>query len=497
MSELARENIPQLSKSRFMAGLQCHKRLYFECFERDLSDPVEVAQQALFDAGTRVGELARDLYPGGILVDDDHFHHDEAVASTKGLLSEVSVPAIYEAGFQFDNIRTRADLLARVDNDQFDLIEVKSSTRVKEEHLPDVAIQLHVLAGCGITIRRACLAHLNKDYVYPGGPYDLNQLFSVDNVTEEAHEFQSDIPSALEAMRLALRSSEPPNVKASRHCSQPYGCQFYGYCHMDEPEHHVSQLPRASQKLLLLLEEAGVEDIRDIAPGFSDLNELQRRVRDCVVSNRAYLDQDLADVLAEVDWPIHFLDFETFNPALPLYAGTRPYQVLPFQWSDHIMDLDGNLRHEEFLHDGFDDPREPFARNLVRTLGTSGSIVVYSSFEATRIRELADALPHLSRELLALLDGRIVDLLPLVRRYCYHPEFHGSFSLKSVLPALVPGLGYDDLEITDGSEASVAYAEMIHPDTASARRDLLKVSLLSYCKRDTEGMVRLFEALTR
>jgi len=495
MSKLAREKIPQLSKTRFLAGLQCHKRLYLECFHRDLADPVDVSQQAIFDAGTRVGELARDLYRSGVLVDYDHFHHDEAVASTEAHLYDPSIPAVYEAGFQFGDIRTRVDLITRVGNDQFDMIEVKSTTRVKEEHLPDVAIQIYVLEGSGIALRRACLAHLNKDYVYPGGHYDLNQLFCEDDITEEAHEFRSDIPSALEAMRLALRGLEPPEVKASRHCSQPFTCPFYGYCHLDEPEHHVSQLPRASQKLLLLLEEAGIDDIHNIPAGFSELNELQRRVRDCVVSNRVYIDQDLADTLAELEPPIHFLDFETFNPALPLYVGTRPYQVIPFQWSDHVMDSDGNLRHDAFLHEGFDDPRDPFARSLLKTLGTSGSIVVYSSFEATRIRELADALPNLSGELLALLDERIIDLLPLLRKHCYHPGFHGSFSLKSVLPALVPGFGYGDLEITDGSQASVVYAEMIHADTPSDRRELLKVGLLSYCKRDTEGLVRLLEVL--
>ena len=159
------------------------------------------------------------------------------------------------------------------------------------------------------------------------------------------------------------------------------------------------------------------------------------------------------------------------------------------------MDSDGNLTHIEFLHDGFDDPRESFAINLLKTLGTSGSIVVYSSFEATRIRELADALPHLATELLALLDGRIIDLLPLVRKYCYHPEFHGSFSLKAVLPALAPDFGYSDLEISDGSLASAAYAEMIRPETTPERRSSLRQDLLAYCERDTEAMVRLSETL--
>jgi len=213
-----------------------------------------------------------------------------------------------------------------------------------------------------------------------------------------------------------------------------------------------------------------------------------------VVNNRIYLDTDIAGELNRLEYPIHFLDFETFNPALPLYIGTSPYKVIPFQWSDHILNEDGSIRHEEFLHDGFDDPRVEFARTLLQTLGDEGSIVVYSSFEAARIKELMQALPHLSDELHELL-ARIVDLLKLVRAHCYHPEFHGSFSIKSVLPALVPDLGYSDLEINDGGLASIAYAEIVNPDTKQERRDHPRKCLLDYCERDTEAEVRLYQTL--
>jgi len=466
-----------------------------ESFHRELADPVDEAQQAVFDAGTRVGELARGLYPGGILMGHDHLHIDEAVASTKAILTDPAIPAIYEAGFCFDDIRIRVDILARVNKGQYDLIEVKSNTSVKEEHIPDVAIQFYVLEGCGMRPGRACLAHLNKNYVYPGADYELDQLFCIDDISKQVQEFQSEIPAALKDMRLALGSAEPPEVRPGKHCSAPYACPFYGHCHTGETEHHVRQLPRASRNLLSLLEEVGVEDIRDIATDFVGLNELQQRVRDCVVDNQVYLDPTISDVFEGLEYPIHFLDFETFNPALPLYEGTRPYQAIPFQWSDHIMDSDGSLQHEEFLHDGSGDPREPLAKSLLKTLGTGGSIVVYSGFEGARIRELAEALPSLSRELLALLDGRIVDLLPMVRQYCYHPGFHGSFSLKAVLPALVPDCGYGDLEISDGGSASIAYVEIIDSETSADRRNKLRTDLLSYCKRDTEAMVRLIERL--
>lgn len=494
MNGMRRGRIPQLSKSRFLAGLQCYKRLYLECYHRELADPVSLGQQALLDAGTQVGELARGLYPRGILIGADHFHHDEAVTATKKALSDPSVAAICEAGFVYEDVRIRADILARAGKGQFDLLEVKSVTQVKQEHLPDVAVQLYVLKGCDIPVRRACLIHLNRDYIYPGGEYELSELFYVADITREVEQLLPYVPPILDEMRFHLRGLEPPAIKAGKHCSQPYTCQFYGYCHIDRPEHHVSELPRAGEKLLQLLEEAGIEDIRDIPAGYPGLNQIQQRVCDCVANDRIYVDPTLARELDRLEYPIHFLDFETFSPALPLYVGTRPFQVIPFQWSVHILDRDGGLRHGEFLQEDFSDPREPFASSLLKTLGTGGSIVVYSSFEATRIAELAAALPHLSGELLSLL-SRIVDLLSLVRKNCYHPEFHGSFSLKSVLPALVPELGYSDLEICDGDQASAAYAEMVNLGTSSDRRDFLRKSLLAYCERDTEALLRLYHTL--
>ena len=495
MSSSAREKIPPLSKSRFMAALQCHKRLYLECYHRDLADPVSVQQQALFDTGTEVGILARELYPGGAFIEEDYFNHSAAVESTETILADHKIPALYEAAFKYDDIRIRADILVRADSDCFDLVEIKSGTQTKEEHVPDVAVQLYVLNGCGINIKRACLGHLNRDYIYQGGDYDLDRLFSLDDITEEAQKMQSDIPLLLTEMRTSLWGIDPPDIDTGRQCVCPYTCAFYGHCHADEPEHHIGQLPRARQGLLETLKEAGIEDIRDIPDNFLGLNDLQKRVRDCVVHNRFYLDSQLAVVLQQLDYPIHFLDFETFSPPLPLYIGTRPYQIITFQWSDHILERDGNLRHEEFLYEGADDPREAFTTSLLNVLGSEGSIVVYSGFEATRIRELAEAFPRLANDLLILAEGRIVDLLKLVRKYCYHPEFHGSFSIKSVLPALVPGMSYDDLEINDGGMAPIAYVEMIRSDVLSERRNFLKRSLLAYCSRDTEAEVQLFKKL--
>ena len=488
--------IPTLSKSRFMAGIQCEKRLYLECYHKDLADPVDANQQAVFDSGTDVGVLARQLYPGGILIDVDFMHFPKALSLTKTALGgKIQVP-LFEAAFQFDDVRTRVDILKPTAENAFSLIEVKSSSSLKEEYVLDAAIQYYILMGAGINVTQVCLAHLNKEYVYPGGEYDLTQLFTIDDITKEAQALQPEIENSLKSMWLCLAESDIPPIKAGKQCTKPYTCSFYGYCHRNEPAHHISQLPRISEKLLQRFEDIGVNDILQIPADFSELNEIQQRVHDCVVNNSLYLDKEVNAELSRLVYPVHFLDFETFNPALPLYIGTRPYEVIPFQWSDHILDTDGKLRHEEFLHNGPCDPRPTFTESLIKTLGKIGSIVVYSGYEAGRIKALADALPQFSDDLLTILP-RIFDLLPQVRNYCYHPEFHGSFSIKDVLPALVPGMSYKDLEINEGGLASLAYLEIISSQTTFDRHNQLRTNLLKYCERDTEAMVKLVEVLRK
>jgi len=492
---MTHNEIPLLSKSRFGAGLQCHKRLYLECYSPKLADPIDPGQQAIFDSGTAVGELARERIPGGRLIEEQYYRHTRAAATTKEALADRSIPAIYEAAFTFDDIRVRLDILVRKGGGVFDLVEVKSSTSVHEEHIPDVAIQLYVAEGAGIRIRRAILLHIDSDYVYEGGPYDLSRLFRLEDVTREARDFvRSAAPVALADMRQALKQNAAPLIEIGRHCTRPYRCGFYGHCREGAPEHHIEQLPRAGAGLLDELLEAGIRDIGDIPAAYPGLSALQQRVRDCVATGQPYVDRELRAALHEITYPLHFLDFETFNQALPVYSGTRPYQVIPFQWSLHIRDRGGGLRHHSFLTDGDGDPREAFAASLLDAVESEGTIVTYSSYEQTVIRKLADDLPGYAERLL-VLNMRILDILEVLRAYYYHPDFHGSYSLKVVLPVLVPDAGYHDLDIQEGTQASLAFAQIVAPETGEREKERLRDVLLSYCQRDTEAMVWIFDAL--
>jgi hypothetical protein len=489
-----RPSIKSLSKSRILAGLQCHKRLYLECYEHARRDPFDDARQALVDAARQVGVAARSRFPGGVLMPDDPLRHEEAVRATREAMRNPSHPAVYEAAFTFDDIRVRVDVMART-GDAWDLVEVKASKQVKDDYLPDVAIQLHVVEGSGVPVREVCLLHLNGDYVWNGGPYDYELLFALRRLTGEARARRADLLARVSAMRSVLWSTSPPEIAIGMHCERPHPCPFHGVCHVDLPEHPIGTLPRLTPLLRRRLDALGVIDIREIPDDFDGLSGLQRRVRDCLIRGLPFIAPDLKRALEAVPHPVHFLDFESCSLPLPVIPGTRPFQQTPFQWSDHVLFADGSHGHREYLHDSRTDPGPPLAAALLDALEGAGAIVVYSGFEERIMRGLADAHPALGARLLDHVENRFVDLLHLIHAHYYHPDLRGSFSIKDVLPVVVDGLDYRDLDLRDGSQAALAFSSATDPARTAEERALWRARLRAYCQRDTEAMMRLFQAL--
>lgn len=481
--------IPTLSKSRYLAGLQCPLRLWHQCYNRELASESSPAQQAIFETGQEVGRFATRLYPGGFLVEEDHFHHTEAVQSTLTAMDDPRIPAIFEAAFFHDDVRIRVDILERLGNGEWNLIEVKSATSVKDVYLLDVALQFNVLRGSGLPVSRIGILHLNNKYLYDGGQPELERLFNFSDLTEEVHHLQRDLPSKLAELKEMLSRANPPHILPSRHCMSPYECQFWKHCTAEMPEFWVMGLTDIKEDKLNELAALGVEDIRDIPNSFP-LTDLQERIKTCVVTREEYIASELYDALADVEYPIHFLDFETVSPAIPRYLKTRPYQIIPFQWSDHILSENGDLEHSSYLCRDDTDPREDFSVTLLETLGEKGTIITYSSYEKRVIEELAEHLPKQSARLLATLD-RFKDLHTIIKRYFYNHAFHGSFSLKSVLPALVPGMSYDNLDIQEGNHASQEYLRMLSPETSPTEKRKIENALLVYCNHDTLAMVKI------
>ena len=478
-----------LSKSRFQSGLQCPKSLWLASHEPDLADSVSDSLQARFDEGQRVGALAREYFPGGILVEEDHTQSAAALDHTKALI-EQGVPVIYEAAFAFDDVLVRADAMTR-NGGAWDLTEVKSSTQCKPEHVTDAAVQTYVVEGAGLSVREVHIMHLDRTYTYEGGAYDLARLFALVDVTDEARAHLPQVAANVAEMKEML-AGDCPEARIGKQCSKPYACAFHGICHDFLPEHPVTEIPRISEKGLNALLDDGIHGILEVPLDHRALTTNQRQACQVIQAGELQLLGDLAGTLDQLIYPVHCLDFETFKPALPLYPGTRPHQQLPFQWSDHVLSADGDLEHRDFLFEGDGDPRPHFTESLLRDVDGKGSVVVYSHFENTMLSALAENFPESSEGITALQE-RLFDLEKVVKQHVRHPDFHGRSSIKYVLPALVADLSYDDLAIQNGDAAMVLYANAAEGRLSEPERQRLFSDLRQYCGTDTLGMIRLLQ----
>jgi predicted RecB family nuclease len=484
----------KLSKSRFISGLQCLKRLYLQVHEPALAAEPDSAASAIIEQGREVGMLARKLFPGGVEVRSDG-GLGNAIRATRELVANSEVPAIFEGTFEHGGVLVRVDVLQR-QGKRWKLIEVKSTTEVKDHHIADVAIQHRALSGFGLEIASACLAHVNRNYVYPGGEIDPQGFFHIRNVTGRVQQLQLEVERQLRSEFRVLALPTPPNIRVGPHCTDPFTCEFYEHCNPPLPSDHIGFLPRIHASVIEELEEMGVESIRDIPHDF-ELSDTQRRAARCVQTGEPWFSPELRDVLDGLTYPLCFADFETVNRAVPPFAGMRPYDHLPFQWSVHVQQEPGaEPEHREFLAKDASDPRREFISSLCAALGESGSIVVYSLFESQRLSKLGSWLPEFADRSNAIQD-RLFDLLPIVRQHVYHPAFAGSYSLKSVLPALVPEMTYDGMEVADGRDAGLAWESLVRGGLDSTERDKVRRALSDYCGQDTLALVRLFQCLTK
>ncbi len=479
----------RLSKSRMQIGLQCHKYLWWKTHEPDAEELVpDAALQAIFDRGTGVGEYAQRYVPGGVLIDRDQRGIRGALEDTQTALA-AGASVLYEASFVADDVFVAVDILER-DGAGWNVIEVKSSTGVKEQHISDVAIQMHVVRAAGLDVQRGEVMVLNRECVYP----DLSNLFSRTDVTTQAAEVLPDVHAVVREQQAVLAGALP-DVAVGEHCRRPYECPFYDRCHPERPEHHISTLYYGG-KLARELEAAGCETVLDI-PDHVELSTVQERQVRAVAANEPICEAGLVRALAALPEPVGYLDFETIGLAIPRWPGCRPYDHVPAQFVCYVRDASGEPQLHEWLAEAGVDPRPELARRLVEACrGAAVLLAWHASFEQRCIHGLAENVPELADELLDV-SSRIVDLLPIVRSNVYHPDFGGGFSLKAVLPVLVPGLSYDDLEIRGGAEASgileglVLGAEDLSADERKRQREALQ----AYCRLDTWGMVAMHDAL--
>ena len=483
---------PYLTKSKFVDGQICPKLLWLSTYEPVPFEPAEAG--SIQAVGTEIGSRARELFPGGVLVDAPAYAHKKAVAETEKLMRNKSVPAIFEAAFEWNDIRIRVDILERGPKGSWRLIEVKSATRVKPDYVEDAALQLHVVRGLGIDVPTAELLHVDRDYARGIDGIDWEEYFTRSDITAEVESLIVDMDDVIARQFDILASRIAPVIEPGRHC--PDDCDYWEQCTAEKPEDWILQLPALSQQKYDRLTSRGIDAISDIPEDFP-LSAVQSRIRTVVKTGEDYIGEFLTKSLDNLDLPVAYLDFEAMNPAIPLFPENRPYQQIPFQWSLHYKNSDGELSHEEYLASGREDPRREFATSLVDLLAPGKEpIAVYSGYESWTLKSLGQAFPDLE-DYMEAITGRFVDLLQIVRQHVYLEDFGGSFSIKNVGPALVPDFSYGDIgAITDGFAASngfqrIAAGAFLEGESETSVRE----DLLAYCKHDTLAMVKIHEAL--
>jgi len=478
----------RLSKSRYTAGVQCHKLLWWKVHEPNAIElqPDKVLQDR-FDQGAHVGTLARGTFPGGVLVGLPYHAVQERVTLTRKLIDD-GAPTIFEASFMADDTFVAVDALTRQDNG-FHMTEVKSSSSQKEEHLADAAVQLHVLNRSGIDVRGVDIMHLNKECHFP----DLSNLFERSDVTAAVQPLLGKIGWEIDA-QLAMLDGPLPDTPIGRHCFEPRDCPFMDRCWPKDND-HIIRLFNVGGKKACDHMLTGVHKIGDLPPT-QKLQPAQKRQIRAMKENRLVVEPGLAQALEPFNVKLGFLDFETIQRAVPVWPAMVPWEQAAAQFSYHERQADGTYTHAEFLAEGSHDARPELARAMVTATAGAERVAMYTPFEKTRIRGLQKAVPELRSEL-EELESKLIDLHPIIKDYVYHPDFLGSFSLKYVLTPLVPELTYDDLVIVDGLVASVEIARLLFvaQKIAPEERDRVRQDLLNYCERDTWAMVKVLERL--
>lgn len=483
-----------LSKSKFIGGWQCEKRAYLTANDPKLATPPDAATRARFAAGTRFGELARTSWPNGILISSPAFRHDDAVNKTKKLLKDPNIEVIFEAGFTALDTRVRADVMIRKSGcDTWDLVEVKSSTSPKLVHDMDLAIQRVVLEASGVNIESTKLMLIDTTYVRSNGGLDLAELFKIIDRTAEVSILMPDISPLVDRLHEVVDSGTEPTVPIGPHCAEPYGCDFFAYCTSDRPENWVMYVPGFGLSRVQKLEATGVVATDQISSD-EHLNELQKRAIESSKSGDIWISEDISTTIANIAFPLRFIDFEAASPVVPLYASTRPYERIPFQWSCHTLHDDGRLEHAEYLAEGDDDPRVEFTETLLSEIEGPGSVLVYSPYEATTLKMIGERFEDL-QTLVDPVFSRFVDLMGLVKSNYYHRDLKGSFSIKDVLPVMVPGFDYSDLAIQEGETAASRFVDLVEGRVEAGDTGQLRSNLLAYCERDTEAMVKIWQHL--
>lgn len=485
-----------LSKSTFLRGLQCSKSLYLYKNFIQLRDAVSPEQKAIFNRGNNVGVLAQKLFPGGTdATPAKRSDNIAAVTLTKQLI-ESGVEVIYEASFQHEQVLVILDILVKKDNEWY-AYEVKSSTKISQTYLLDASLQYWVITHSGLPLADISLITINNQYIRKGD-LKLEGLFNFSSVKKEVLRNQPMVEENIKISKQVVANAQMPDVEIGERCFSPYSCDFMGTCWKNVPKNSVFEITGIQKAEQFNLYNEGYKTISDIP----EINALDKNANIHIrsfKSGEAKVEVDSINAFLEkAVYPLFFMDFETFMPAVPIYDHTKPYQHIPFQYSLHYKkDKDAEMEHFYFLAEQGADPRRSFVESLLAHTESRGSILVYDALmERNVLNGLKKDFPEYA-DAIELRLKRLVDLMqPFQDRHYYHPAMKNSFSIKNLLHALVPDLSYNDLKISNGSIAMVAF-EHLQKETDMFKILETRENLLEYCKLDTLAMVKVFEVLEK
>lgn len=487
----------QLSKSDYMLFLRHPAWLWLKKHDKEKLPPIDDNTQAIFDAGFLFESYAEQLFPGAVKLGFDGFKEYSSLTRRTKEAIDQGAKTILQARFEAGEITCICDAIVRVDDNTFDLYEIKSSTGVKPEHLPDLAFQKEVISRCGYKVNKIFVIHVDYDYV-KDGEVKARELCKTCDVTEQVTELEEITRENIQKALEIANQRECPDLSPS-HCQLgAFGDWLAIYKTLaDIDEYSIYHLCSPGAKRIGELESLGIKRLHDIPDDFPLTEKQQRQVR-ATKTDRVIMDEaKIKDFLADLKFPLYFLDYETLSSVVPYFDGLGPYRQLPFQYSLHVLDSpDGELRHYEYLHSDNSNPVGPLTEALKSQVGSEGTVLVwFEGFEKTCNEFMGKLLPEYA-DFYQSVNERVVDLMkPFADGHYVHKDFFGSASIKKVLPVLIPELSYKDLDIHDGGTAQRIWMEAVLDGKRAGEKVKILSDLLGYCKLDTLAMVEIYKHL--
>ncbi|MCO5230464.1 MAG: DUF2779 domain-containing protein [Chitinophagales bacterium] len=487
-----------LSKSSLIRGIQCSKALYLYKYHYDQKDPVSRQQQDKFDRGHQVGILAQSLFPGGKdCTPPNHFSYQQSIQATSALVS-ANYPVIYEAAFKHEGILVALDILVN-QNGKWYAYEVKSSLKISKTYLQDISIQYYVIKNCGIQLEDVFIIHVNGDYVLKGQSVDVHQLFKIESVKEQVEALQLDIQNAINKARSVLSLYSIPEVETGVHCFKPYPCDFLGTCWKGQEKNPLFQVAGAQLADKIQWIKSGINDMKDIPKEYLTSSRIIAQV-EAHRNQKPYIKrEELKQFMSNIQYPVYFFDIEAFQPAIPIFEETYPFQAIPFQYSLHYAySADSPLEEIEFISPPNIDDRERFLTHFLKATEKPGQILVFNTLlEKGILFQLGKLYPKYAKSIKDRIQ-RMVDLeTPFKKDWYYHPKMNGGYSVKNILPTIEQSpLSYDDIKIKDGVDAMVVYQKLLRETDTTVINKTLE-ELIDYCRMDTLGLNAIFLELRR